>query len=335
MEDQVIVSTPPCGRRRRCLIGAFVFASLATAVNAQQPESVRRIGFLGMDSTLQAARLVAFRDGMRKLGYVEGVNLLIDVRWAEGQFDRLPALASELVAQKPEVIVTAAPPPVRALQKATTTIPIVMSVHDPVGMGFAASLARPGSNITGVAFQDSELSAKRLDLLRRVVPNLTRVAIMWNQAGGGRSSVEAVETAAAALKIATREFEIAGPAEIPAAVAAAKAWGAQGLVQLASPVITLHRKVLLEALAANRMPATCELRIYVDEGCLMTYSADINAMFRDLASIAVRILKGAKPAELALEQPREFDFVINLKTAETLGLAIPPVVQLQMTDRVR
>jgi putative tryptophan/tyrosine transport system substrate-binding protein len=317
------------------LVGALTLLALAAVAYALWPKPVRRVGFLGMDSTMQEARLVAFREGMRRHGYVEGENLAIVVRWAEGQFDRLPALASELVAQNVEVIVTAAPPPVRAAMKATSTIPIVMSVHDPVGMGFAASLARPGGNVTGVAFQDSELSTKRLDLLRSVVPNLTHVAILWNQAGGGRSSVEAVETAAASLKIATREFEISGPAEIPAAVAAAKAWGAQGLIQLASPVITLNRSVLLEALAANGMPATCELRIYVDEGCLMTYSADINAMFRELASIAVRILKGAKPAELALEQPREFDFVINLKTAEALGLAVPPIVQLQMTDRVR
>ena len=323
------------GERRRSLLVAFVLLSLAGIVDAQRSEAVRRIAFLGMDSGMQATRIAAFRDEMRKLGYVEGETLVIETRWAQGRFDRLPALAEELVALKPEVIVTAAPPPVAALQKATRTIPIVMSVHNPVGQGFVASLAHPGGNITGIAFQDSDLSVKRLDLFRSVVPNLTRVAILWNQEGGGMDAVKAVERAAGSMKIATREFEVRGPADLPKAVADAKAWGAQGVVQLASPVITFHRKVLLEALATHRMPATCEMRLYVEEGCLMTYSADLDTMFRGLAAIVVRILKGAKPADIPLQQPREFDFVINLKTAEALGLTIPPLVQIQMTDRIR
>ena len=175
--------TRQCGERRRSLLVAFVLLSLAGIVDAQRSEPVRRIAFLGMDSGMQATRIAAFRDEMRKLGYVEGENLVIETRWAQGRFDRLPALAEELVAQKPEVIVTAAPPPVAALQKATRTIPIVMSVHNPVGQGFVASLARPGGNITGIAFQDSDLSVKRLDLFRGVVPNLTRVAIRVEPGG--------------------------------------------------------------------------------------------------------------------------------------------------------
>lgn len=323
------------GRRGKTSIGAFVLVSLATAVSAQQTEPLRRIGFLGMDSRMQASPFAAFRDGMRKQGYVEGENLVIESRWAEGRFDKLPALAAELAAQKVEVIVTAAPPAVRAAKSATATIPIVMIVHNPVGMGFAASYARPGGNLTGIAFQDSELSTKRLDLLRSVVPNLKRVAIMWNQAGGGQDAVRAVENAAEAVRIETKAFEVRGPADIPAAVGDAKSWGAQGLVQLASPVITLNRKDLLASLAASRMPATCEMRVYVEEGCLMTYSADLSAMFRDLASFTVRILKGAKPSDLPIQQPREFDFLVNLKTAQTLGLTIPPVVLIQMTEGIR
>jgi putative tryptophan/tyrosine transport system substrate-binding protein len=315
--------------------GTLALLSVATLAFAEQQPPVRRIGFLGMDSGMQASRIAAFRDEMRKLGFVEGENLVIETRWAQGRFDRLPALAEELVAQKPEVIVTAAPPPVSALQKATKTIPIVMSVHNPVSQGFAASLAHPGGNITGIAFQDADLSIRRLDLLRSVVPNLNRVGIVWNEAAGGMDAVRAVEHAADSMKIAARAFEVRGPDDLAKAVADAKAWGAQGIVQLASPVITFHRKVLLDALAANRMPATCEMRLYVEEGCLMTYSADLDTMFRGLAAITARILRGAKPADVPIEQPREFDFVVNLKTAQALRLAVPAVVQLQMTDGIR
>ncbi len=327
------------GLRPSCRCGFAALAATLAAwplvVGGQPTGPVRRVGFLGMDSAMQATRIVAFRDEMRRQGYVEGRNLIVEERWAQGNLDRLPALAEELVAQNPEVIVTAAPPPVSALQKATKTIPVVMTVHDPVGQGFAASLARPGGNITGIAFQNSDLTVRRLDLLRSVVPNLGKVAIVWNEAAGGRDAVRVVEQAAASMKIATRAFEVRGPDDLASAVADAKAWGAQGLVQLASPVITVHRKALLDALAANRMPATCELRLYVQEGCLMTYGADLDTIFRGLAAITVRILKGAKPAEVPIEQPREFDFVINLRTAQALGLVVSPVVLLQTTDRIQ
>jgi putative tryptophan/tyrosine transport system substrate-binding protein len=323
--------------RRRWIfaLAALVLACGAALYAWQRREPVRRIGFLGMESAMQATRVAAFRDGMRSLGYIEGRNLIVEYRSAEGDFGRLPALAQDLVRQDLEVIVTAAPPPVRALQQATTRIPIVMSVHDPVGMGFARSLAHPGGNITGVAFQDWELSTKRLDLFRGVVPNLGKVAIVWNEAGGGARTLTAVEDAARSMGIATRAFEVRGPDEIANVVAAAKAWGAQGIVQLASPVITANRERLLAALAEHRMPASCELRLYVEEGCLMTYSADLDAMFREMAAITARILKGARPQDLAIVQPREFDFVINMRTAEALGLVIPEVIQLQTTDRIR
>jgi putative ABC transport system substrate-binding protein len=316
---------------------AFVLglaALLACAAASAQREPVRRIGFLGIDSSMQAKRIDAFRDEMRRLGYVEGRNLHIEYRWAESQFDRLPALAAELVAQNVEVIVTAAPPPVAAARAATRTIPIVMSVHDPVGTGFASSLARPGANITGVAFPDSELSTKRLDLLRAVIPQLGRVALVWHASGGGPASLRELERAAAEMKLVTRAFEVRAPGDLATAVAAAKAWGAQGVVQLPAPFITRNRKLLIDALAAQQMPATCELREYVEDGCLMTYSADLNAMFGAMAPIAVRILKGANPAEIAIEQPTKFDFVINMKTAAALGLTVPSLVLMQTTARV-
>ena len=233
-----------------------------------------------------------------------------------------------------DVIVTAGPPSVRAAQRATTTIPIVMTAHDPVGMGFAGSLARPGGNIRGLAFQDSELSAKRLDLLRQIVPNLTRVAVLWHKEGGGVAAVHAVENAAQALGLQVLVLEVREPSDFTTAITSAKSWGAQGLIQLASPFITKNRAILLELLSANRLPATCELRVYVVEGCLMTYSASLDELFRRMASFVDRILKGANPANLAIEQPREFEFVINLKTAHSLGLNVPSSFLLQTTERI-
>jgi ABC-type uncharacterized transport system substrate-binding protein len=324
MNRWVLVSALACG-----LLGVSLSAE------AQRPGTMPRVGFLGMDSHMQAEWLVSFRDELRARGYAEGQTLAIEYRWAEGRFDRLPELASELVELKVNVIVTAAPPAVRAAQRATTTIPIVMTVHDPVGMGFVGSLAHPGGNITGVAFQDSELSTKRLDLLRQAVPHLARVAILWNKEGSGTAAVQAVEAAARALGLQVLILEVQDPPrDFANAVATAKTWGAQGLVQLASPFITKNRGILLELLSSNRMPASCEMRRYVVEGCLMTYSANLNGMFRRMAYFVDRILKGANPGDLPVEQPREFEFVINLRTARALGLPVPPVLLLQATEAI-
>jgi putative tryptophan/tyrosine transport system substrate-binding protein len=313
------------------LIGFAVVLALGLtlapfAAEAQRPASLPRVGFLGMDSQMQAEWLVEFRDGLRALGYEEGRTIAIEYRWAEGRFDRLPELAAELVALKVNVIVTAAPPSVRAAQRATSTIPIIITAHDPVGLGFVQSLAHPGGNITGVAFQDAELSTKRLDLLRESVPRLTRLAVLWHKEGSGTGSVQAVEASARALGLQVLVLEIREPQDFANAIASAKSWGAQGLVQLASPFITRHRAILLDLLTANYLPATCEMRRYVAEGCLMTYSASLKALFRRMAYFVDRILKGARPADLPVEQPREFKFVISLRTAKALGLTIPPSV---------
>ena len=312
-----------------------VLLAVSPAVDAQRPATMPRVGFLGMDSQMQAVRLAVFLDELRTLGYVEGRNIAIVYRWAEGRFDRLPELAVELVELKVDVIVTAAPPSVRAAQRATTAIPIVMTAHDLVGMGFVGSLVHPGGNITGLAFQDSELATKRLDLLRQAVPNFTRVAVVWNKEGGGVSAVQAVENAARTLGLQVLLLEVRAPDDFANSIASAKAWGAQGVVQLSSPFITKHRRILLELLSANRLPATCELREYVVEGCLMTYSASLDAIFRRLAHFVDRILKGANPADLAIEQPREFEFVINQKTANTLGLTMPSILLVQATEVIR
>ncbi len=285
-----------------------------------------------MDSGMQAEWLAAFRDGLGALGYVEGKSIVMEYRWAEGHFDRLPGLAQELVELRPDVIVAAAPPAVAAVKRATTTTPIVAGFHDPVALGFVESLAHPGGNITGVAFQDAELSTKRLDLLRLAVPRLSRVAVVWNKAGGGIGAVNAVEAAAKTLGLQTLALEVKGPNDFATAVGTAKSWGAQGLVQLASPVITYNRGILLQLLSSNHLPATCEMRRYVAEGCLMTYSANFPGMFRRLAYFVDRVLKGASPANLPVEQPREFDCVINLRTAKALGLTVPQSLLLQATE---
>jgi putative tryptophan/tyrosine transport system substrate-binding protein len=325
-------------RRRRSMIAALASALLlagALTGEAQRPTAAPHVGFLGMDSQMQAEWLAAFRDELRQRGWVDGQTMVIDYRWAEGQFDRLPALAVELVALKVNVIATAAPPAVRAAQRATTTIPIVMSAHDPIGMGFVKSLAHPGGNITGVAFQDDDLSQKRLDLLRQTVPGLARVAVIWNREGGGTSAVQAVEAAARVLGLQVLTLEIREPSDFATAFATAKTWRAQGLAQLASPFITRNRAVFLELLASNRLPATCEMRRYVVEGCLMTYSANLGGMFRRMAYYVDRILKGTPPADLPIEQPREFELVINLKTARELGLSVPQILLLQANETVQ
>lgn len=314
---------------------ASVLLIIPIAVDAQQAAKVWRIGWLGLDSSMQATRIVAFESGLRDLGYVEGKNISIERRWAEGRFDRLPALAAELVAAHVDVIVTASPPGVRAARQATSTIPIVMIAHEPVRMGFIDSLATPGGNITGIAFQDTELSEKRLDLFRQTIPRLSKLAILWNGVEGtDPQSLQSIEDTAKAMGLQVLSVEVREPKDFAKAIAAAKSWGAQGMVEMASPFITKNRKIFLDLLKANRLPATCEMRLYVAEGCLMTYSANLDAMFRREAYFVDRILKGANPSDLAVEQPRDFEFVINLTTAQELGLTVPPTLRLQATEVV-
>jgi putative ABC transport system substrate-binding protein len=307
----------------------FAMVGGAAAAQAIRPPGLPRVGFLGMDSKLQVEMRQAFEAGMRARGYVEGKNVEYVWLWAEGDFvRRLPALAAEMVARKVNVIVTLAPPAVKAAQSATRTIPIVMGVHNILDWGLADSFAHPGRNITGVAFQDSELSAKRLDLLRQFVPDLKRVAVIWNLAGGGRQTVDAVSSAAAQMGIEILPLEVSAPQELERAVTSARAWNAQAVLQLASPVISQNRKVLLDALATHRLPAACERKQYVEEGCLMTYSSSYPGTAQRLAYFTDRILKGEKVTALPIEQPREFELVINRTTASKLGLSIPAALQI-------
>ena len=299
--------------------------------DAQRPAKVPRLGMLGLDSSIAPERYAAFHDGLRALGYREGHNIVIEYRWAEGRFDRLPALAAELVRLPVDVFVTTGGNlVVRAAQQATTTTPIVAAImNDPVAAGFVASLARPGGNITGQAFQDTELIPKQVELLREAVPRLSRLAVLWHQAGSGARVLRAVEEAARAFGLQLHAQEVREPPDLDRAVAAAKAWGAQALLQLPSPFFHQHRKPLAALLTAHQLPAMCETRPVAVEGCLMAYGVSFEAMFRRMAYYVDRILKGAKAADLPVEQPREFEFVINLKTAQALALKIPPSLLLR------
>ena len=301
---------------------------------AAQPKHVPRLGYLGLDAASNVVPVGAFLDALSAFGYVDGRTIAIAYRWAEGRPDRLPTLAAELVGLPVDIIVTAQGPfTARAAQKATTRIPIVwMIMNDPVTAGFVASLSRPGGNLTGPAFQDVEISTKQLELLREIVPRLSRVAVVWHAAGTSSEVVRAVEHSAKTLGLRLHVQEVRDLPGLNRAVAAAKAWGAQALLQLPSPFLSQHRKPLVALLNTYQLPAVCETRPLVVEGCLMTYGASFPAMARRSAYYVDRILKGAKPADLPVEQPREFEFVVNARVAQALKLTLSPSLLVQATE---
>ena len=320
---------------RRTFVPTLALSLLAVPLATEaQPRHVPRLGYLGLEAPGQAHVQAAFLDGLRALGYVDGRTVIIEYRWAEGRPDRLPALAAELVALSVDVVVTTQGGlTVRAAQRATTTIPIVsMIMNDPVKAGLIASLARPGGNVTGQTFQDVEISTKQLELLGEIIPRLSRVAVFWHAAGSGAQVVGAVESSAHTLGLRLQVHEVLDLPDLEGAVAAAKTWGAQALLQLPSPFLNQHRKTLVALLVSYKLPAICETRTLVSEGCLMTYGPSFPAMARRTAYYVDRILKGAKPAELPVEQPREFEFVINRKAVKALGLTIPPALLLRADE---
>ena len=305
-------------------------------LQAQQPTKVPRIGFLtGVSPPTNSARHEAFRQGLRELGYAEGKNIVIDWRSAEGKFDRLPALAAELVRLKVDIIVTGGGATTRAAKEMTTTIPIVMAQDgDPVGNGFVASLARPGGNITGLATFAPELSGKRLELLKEIVPRLSRVAVLGNstQPGNPQESRE-VELAAKAFGVKLQYLDVLSPKDIETAFQAASKGHADAVLVLASQLVTSHPKQFVELAAKSRLPTTYWSAEFVEAGGLMAYSVNITDLFRRAATYVDKILKGAKPADLPVEQPTRFEFIINLKAAKQIGLTIPPNV-LARADKV-
>ena len=304
-----------------------------SAVQAQQPTKVPRIGYLAASSP--SARQEAFRQGLRELGYVEGKNILIEYRYAEGKLDRMTELAADLVRLKVDVIVTTSSAPTRAAKEATVTIPIIMlQDNDPVGNGFVASLARPGGNITGSAALDPELSGKRLELLKETVPKLSRVAVLGDSTIPGSAQVlRETELAAGAFKGKIQYLDVLSPKDIETAFRAADKERADGVLTMTSPVLFSQRSQLVDLSAKHRLPAIYHQSQYVEAGGLMSYGASFTDMDRRAATFVDKILKGAKPADLPVEQPIKFEFIINLKAAKQIGLTIPPNV-LVRADRV-
>ena len=313
---------------------ALVFGALLVplAAEMQQPKKVPRIGLLdGNFPSTDQARYEAFRQGLRDLGYVEGKNIVIESRYAEGKLDRLSELAVELVRLKVEVIVAGGPTSTRSAKEATVTIPIVMAfVNDPVGNGFVASLGRPGGNITGLSNLAPELSGKRLELLKEIVPRLSRVAVVGTSTHPGNAqALRETELAAGAFGVQHQFLDIRDPKDIETAFRAASKGRADAALVLSSAVFAPHRTQIADLAVKNRLPAVYGQPEYVDAGGLMYYGPNINDLFRRAAFYVDKILKGAKPADLPVEQPTKFELVINLKTAKALGLTIPPSLLLR------
>jgi putative ABC transport system substrate-binding protein len=314
---------------------ATLFA-LCLSAGAQQSNKIPRIGFLNaLFPTTNPARIEAFRQGLRDVGYVEGKNIIIEYRYAERKFDRLRALATELVRLKVDVIVTSASQETRAAKEATNTIPIVMTnVGDPVETGFVASLARPGDNITGLSTLSRELSGKRLELLKEIIPKLTRVAVLGDSTSPGNAdTLKELEVAAQALKLQLQYLDVLSVNDIETAFRAAGKERADAVIVLSGSILTSQRRQIIDLAVKSRLPASYARPEFVESGGLMTYGVSLIDNFRRAASYVDKILKGAKPADLPVEQPTKFELVINLKAAKQIGLTIPPNV-LARADRV-
>jgi putative tryptophan/tyrosine transport system substrate-binding protein len=308
--------------------------TLCSVAWAQQEKKVFRIGFLGSGSvSSMASRTQSFQQGLRELGYVESQNIIIDYRFAEGSDNRLPALSAELLRLNPDVLITSGSPGTRALMKATHSIPIVMAaIGDAVGSGFVKSLAQPGGNVTGLSFLDPDITTKRLEILKESLPRVGRVAVL-RYAGSGTQSLDATLATARLLKLQIQMFEIRAAGELDGTFIAAKKFGAEAISVLASAILFAHRTRLVELAAHHRLPGIYENKEFPEAGGLMSYGANIDDLFRRAATYVDKILKGARPADLPVEQPTKFEFIINLKAAKQIGVTIPPNV-LARADRV-
>jgi len=329
---------------------ALLFA-LRFPVEAQQPAKVPRIGYVsaGGDSQtpgpltelkdewqLPLFHLKAFQQGLRDLGYIEGKNILVEFRYAEGKLDRIPGLVAELVQLNVDVLVVGVLTAFRAAKQATKTIPIVMATNlDPVATGLVDSLARPGGNITGLTGLARELGGKRLELLKEAVPGMSRVGVLWD-ADAPESAIgfKEYEAAAGALKIQLQSLEVRGPnPDLDGAFQTAPKGRANALITIRNFRLNRYPKRIADLAIKNRLPSMCEGSQYVEAGGLMSYSANDADQWRRAATYVDKILKGEKPADLPVEQPKKFEFIINLKTAKQIGLTIPPNV-LARADKV-
>src|SRR5262249_2063904 len=269
---------------------------MPSSAAAQQAAKVPRVGLLGTATpSLMAPWITAFRDGLRERGYVEGQNVVIEYRWGEGKPERFPSLVAELVRLKVDVIVTSGPHAIRAAQRATNTIPIVMAIiDDPVEQGFVSSFGRPGGNLTGLSFQDPDLAMKRLQLLHEAIPSVIRVAALWDSSSFRPPAMRAVERAASSSGLVLHVLEVRAAADFDRAFQAARQQRDQAVIQLASPFFAAHRQSIIALMAKNKLPAMCQERSFVVDGCLMAYGPSFPEMFRRAADYVDRILKGAK-----------------------------------------
>jgi putative ABC transport system substrate-binding protein len=321
------------------LLMTFVFSIIAAplAVKAQSPTKIPRVGILRHDAPPNRF-IDDFRQGLQDLGYVEGQNLVLEFRWAEGKVERLSALAADLVSLPVDVIVTSGPPGVRAAKAATSTIPIVMGRMDDADVhGFVSSLAHPGGNVTGLSFQTGDLSGKWLELLKEAAPHGSRVAVLWD-ATGTMHQRHTLEATARVLGVYPHVLEVRSHDEFDSAFAAAQAVQADGLVILASPLFTVNTPRLAELAARRRLPAIYYNRGFAEAGGLMSYGpeeSDASWGWRRAAVFVDKLLKGAKPADLPVERPTKFELVLNLKTARVLGLTIPPSLLFQADEVIQ
>jgi len=313
--------------------GTFTLFILATLILAPvylahaQKETTRRIGVLYLGAPPNA-NLDAFIQGLRELRYVEGKNILIEYRFAEGKAERLPELARELVLLKVDAIFTTGTPAIFALKEATKTIPIVFfSTSDPIGTGVVASLAHPGGNITGITTQASDLWPKRLELLKEIFPKLSRVAMVWNKGNAGMAlEAKATQDVAGPLGITLQDRGVKEPNELEVVFAVMTKDRPDGFLALMDPVLNSYQKRILDFIAKNRLPAIFENQAWVEAGGLISYGANYADAHRRAATLMDKILKGTKPADIPVEQPTKFELVINLKTAKQIGLTIPDSV---------
>jgi len=313
-------------RSRHGGLAVILLAGLLAAPVALHAQSAKtaRVGLLLPSDDSTTTFLVPFRQGLRDLGYVEGRTVSLEVRSANGRTDRLPGLARELVRMNVDVLVTITPPGVRAAREATSTIPIVAgAVDDAVEQGFVASLAHPGGNVTGVSWLNTELSAKRVEFLKEVLPKVTRVAVL-REAVGGASSIQATATAARALRVQLQIFELRDPNELPTVFAAMAKERIEALTVLPGPMITSQMPRIVELASRARLPAVFPEARFVEAGGMMSYGPNLAEMYRRAAGYVDKILKGVKPSNLPVEQPTKFELVINLRTAKALGPTIPP-----------
>jgi putative tryptophan/tyrosine transport system substrate-binding protein len=315
-----------------------VLLTLSFPAGAQQAGKVPRIGILPPGPISERVHLwEAFRQGLRELGYVEGQNITLVFPSGEVKPERLPHLAAELVNLKVDVIVAAATVAVQAAKEATKTIPIVMPIAaDPVGTGLVASLARPGGNVTGLTTIASDLSGKRLELLKEVVPRLSRVAVLSNPISANvPPQMRETEVTARALAVQLQRLEVRGPDDFDRVFQAATKEQAGALITLDDAFVFTQRTRIVNLAAKNRLPAIYGFREFVDAGGLMSYAANLSDMYRRTATYVDKILKGAKPADLPVEQPMKFEFIINLKAAKQIALTIPPNVLVRADTVIR